>query len=348
MPKTTKKKSSDVPKKQVAKTSKKEDNFEIQIKALEKARNSKVIVYITSDKEPGNIFSTQIAPDVLPYFKKILKKIGDTKKITLALYTNGGLLDTPWPLVNLIRSHCHDFEVVIVDKALSAGTMISLGADRIVMTRYSNLSPIDPAANISDANNQTKHFEIEDIIGYIDFVRDKIGITEQNALCEIMRDLTKEIPPTMLGATNRTHALVRRLAKNLLNLHQESVSERKVQEIIDHLSEKLFSHKHLINRREAREIGLDGLVEFTTKADEKIIESLRDAYVEYLEIEKEFNPVKIIGDQEKKEITVNRALIHSDKLKFDFKTTFLLTKVPDPSGELRVNLNKVIDRWVKI
>ena len=231
------------------------DKISAAISALEQVRGSKVIVYVTGDKKPEQFFATLIASDTLPFFRTILKKIGKTKKISLALYTNGGHLETPWPLVNMIRESCEEFEVIVLDKALSAGTMIALGADRIVMPKYSHLSPVDPAANIQDGNNQMKRFEIEDIIGYIDFVKDKIGITEQNALCEIMRDLTKEIPPTMRGSARRTHSLVRRLAKKLLALHKQPVQEMQEKEIIEHLTQKLFSHKHLINRNEARDIG---------------------------------------------------------------------------------------------
>lgn len=318
------------------------------ILALEKARNSKVIVYVTGDKKPEQIFYTQVASDVLSYFKQILKQIDYTKKITLALYTNGGQLETPWPLVNLIREHCEEFEVVVLGKALSAGTMISLGADTIVMSRYAHLSPVDPSANMNDGNNQLKHFEIEDIIGYIDFVKEKIGISEQNALCEIMKDLTKEITPTMLGSANRTHSLVRRLAKNLLSRHKKPVSERHTKEIIEHLTQKLFSHRHLINRNEAREIGFENIVEFPDKPTEKIIESLLDAYVEHLEIEKDFIPQDVIGKENKKEIIVTRAVIHSEKTKFSFQTTCALTKVPDPSGNQQVNVNITLNKWLKL
>ncbi len=315
--------------------------------ALEKARNSKVIVYVTGDKKP-DIFYTQVASDVLFYFKEILKQIDHTKKITLAIYTNGGQLETPWPLVNLIREHCDEFEVVVLGKALSAGTMISLGADTIVMTRYAHLSPVDPSANIADGNNQPKHFEIEDIIGYIDFVKEKIGISEQNALGEIMKDLTKEITPTMLGSANRTHSLVRRLAKNLLNKHKKPVSERQTREIIEHLTQKLFSHKHLINRNEAKEIGFENIVEFPDKQTEKIIESLLDTYIQYLEIDTDFNPQEIIGKEAKKEVIINRAVIHSEKTKFSFQTTCVLTKVPDPSGNQLVNVNITANKWLKL
>jgi hypothetical protein len=284
----------------------------------------------------------------LPNFKKILRQINHTPKITLAIYTNGGHLETPWPLVNLIREHCDIFEVVILDKALSAGTMISLGADQIVMGRYAHLSPIDPAANINDVNNNTKHFEIEDIIGYIDFVKEKIGITEQNALCEIMKDLTKEITPTMLGSTNRTHSLVRRLAKNLLRTHKTPVSERQSKEIIEHLTQKLFSHRHLINRNEAKEIGFENLIEFPDAATEKIIEALLDTYINYLELDSDFNPEIIIGKETNKEVVVNRAVVHSDKIKFSLQSVCMLTKIPDTSGNQQVNVNITTNKWSNI
>ena len=333
----------------MAKGKKSESNdLQKAISELENIRKSKVIVYMTGDKKPEQFFSTQVAPDILLYFKHILKAIGDTEKITLAIYTNGGLLDTPWPLVNLIREHCKEFEVIVLSKALSAGTMIALGADKIVMTRYSPLSPVDPSANIPDANNQTKHFEIEDIIGYIDFVKEKIGITEQNALCEIMRDLTKEIAPTMLGSANRTHSLVRRLAKNLLSGHKKQISERQTKEIIEHLTQKLFSHRHLINRKEAKEIGFEQLIEFTDKKNEKVIESLLQTYVGYMGLEDEFIPPEVLGKEAKKTVVVNRAVVHSVKLKYTFQSNCLLTKVPDSSGNEQVNVNISGHRWNKI
>ncbi|MBX9906388.1 hypothetical protein K2X96_00650 [Patescibacteria group bacterium] len=318
------------------------------IEALEASRNSRVIVYFTGDRKPQP-FSTLVGIDVLPAFKAVLKKIGNTKKITLALYTNGGHLDTPWPLIHLIREHAEEFEVLILEKALSAGTMIALGGDKIVMTPHSFLSPIDPATNFQDEENQKmKRFEIEDVIGYIDFVRDRIGITEQQALMEIMKDLTKEVNPTRLGSIHRTHALVRRLATKLLSLHKEPVSERQTKEIIDHLAQKLFSHSHLINRKEAKEIGFDNIIEYADKATEKAADNLMTYYSDYLKIDEEFEPLKEIGEKEvKKEIPLSLAVVHSKDLKYDFKANCVITKAPDPNGNpgIRVDMKS---KWEKI
>ena len=49
--------------------------------------------------------------------------------------------------MNLIRIFCDELEVLVPMKALSAGTLISIGADRIVMTKQAALGPIDPSVN---------------------------------------------------------------------------------------------------------------------------------------------------------------------------------------------------------
>lgn len=319
---------------------------------LEKARDSKVLVYITGDRKVANgandALTTVVALDVLPLFKNILTPLKKTKKITLVLYTNGGNLNTPWPLVNLIREYCETFEVIVLERALSAGTLISLGADKIVMLPYSFLSPIDPAANIQIENNQKRKFEIEDIIGYIDFVKEKIGITEQQALCEIMKDLTKEITPTMLGSFNRTHSLVRRIAKELLSLHKEPISERQSKEIIENLVQKLFSHEHLISRREAKNIGFDTLIEDADENTENILKNLLRNYTKLLELDNDFNPVLEVGKADKKEIELVRAVVHSEKTKYNFRTKCIAQKIVDPAGNNQFAINFAEQTWIKI
>ena len=90
---------------------------------------------------------TQISTDVLEYFSDHLDKIGKVEKISLFLYTQGGDTMAAWSLVNLIRQFCEKFEIIIPSKARSSGTIISLGADEIIMTKQATLGPIDPSLN---------------------------------------------------------------------------------------------------------------------------------------------------------------------------------------------------------
>ena len=316
------------------------------IKVIEKDRKSKVLIYFTGHKQPIDQFGTLIASDVLPYFNGILKVIKKTNKISLIINTNGGHLDTPWPLINLIREHCAYLEVIVLERSLSAGTLLALGADKIIMSSYSQLGPIDPAANIVDSEKkQMKRVEIEDIIGYIDFVKDKMGIAEQNSLTEAMKELTKEISPTMLGSINRTHALIRKLAKNLLNLHKNKLPEKQLLEIMEQLTQKLYSHKHLINRKEAKNIvGFGNIIEFSSEKLENILDDLYNYYVDFFKINEEFDPIKILGDDAEKKYLLPRAAIDSLSIKYNFESEYIISKFSDPAGHQQIKLENPINK----
>src|SRR5262245_36402581 len=113
-------------------------------KDVETQRSTKVIAYVTSDRAG---METTIASDCVDLFRDLLDNIGPTKRISLILHTNGGQTLAASRIVNLIRTFCDELEVLIPMKALSAGTLISVGADRLVMTRQAALGPIDPSVN---------------------------------------------------------------------------------------------------------------------------------------------------------------------------------------------------------
>jgi hypothetical protein len=313
---------------------------------LEAARNSKVIAYFTSTKPAP--FGAVIASDVLPHFRVILESFEKPcKKISLVLNTSGGHLEVPWPLVNLVREYCKFFEVIVLEKALSAGTLIALGADRIVMLPYSQLSPVDPAADIVDSGKPVKHFEIEDIIGYIDFAKDKVGIAEQNALAEITKELTKEISPTILGSVNRTHALIRRVAKSLLELRVKRLPDKQVKEIVENLTSKLYSHRHMINRKEARDtVGFESVIEFANDTTKGLCDTLLVEMATTLRLNKDFNPAELLGSAAQKSVELIRAQVFSIDKKYDFISSYHLQKVPDPSGAQQFSVNSTSNKWV--
>lgn len=64
--------------------------------------------------------------------------------LTLVLHTPGGITNAAETLVDYIRKKFPYVEVIVPTYAMSAGTMISLGTDCIVMGKQSQLGPIDP------------------------------------------------------------------------------------------------------------------------------------------------------------------------------------------------------------
>lgn len=324
------------------------------IEKLEKERGSRVLVYITSSRVANNlpIFQAQVAGDVLPFFREMLESFPEeNKKITLVLDTLGGNLEAPWPLVNLIREYCETFEVIVLEKAMSAGTLIALGADKIVMLPHSHLSPVDPAREVVDSEKkERKRMEIEDIIGYVDFLKGKVGLKDQSAIAELVRELTKEVSPTLLGSANRTHSLIRSLAEKLLSLHKEPLGKKEVKKIVDHLTSTLYAHNHRINRREAREyVGFgESVIEYADKETKSIISDLEEHYIDLLEINKEFNPEALLGADDSKNMEANRAVVHSADIGYNFVGTYKLIKMPAQAGAFNINVNNYKNVWKKI
>ncbi|MBI4566437.1 MAG: serine protease [Planctomycetes bacterium] len=72
------------------------------------------------------------------------------KKLTLILHTPGGITNAAESMVSYLHSKFDDIEVIVPTYAMSAGTMICLGSNRIVMGRQSQLGPIDPQLPLSN------------------------------------------------------------------------------------------------------------------------------------------------------------------------------------------------------
>ncbi len=255
------------------------------IKKIEEKRGSKVITYVTSDRQgPVN---ARVAMDVVPLISEQLRKIGKVSKIDLFLYTAGGDTMVPWRLVSMIREYCDTFSVLVPYKAHSAGTMIALGADEIVMSDLSEISPIDPstanAFNPADPTNPQNKIPIsvEDVIAYFDLAKNKFGIKSDEDLTKIFNKFMESDPqihPLALGNVNRTHNLIRLLAKRLLKSHKVPMKEDQIEKIVEAFTEKLYSHMYFIGRKEAKEeLGVKSVVD----ADAELSDLMSKLYSEY-------------------------------------------------------------------
>ncbi len=320
--------------------------FKQSLKKLSQLRKAEIIVYITGDKKPEQRFGTLIALDVLPLFYQHLSKIGKQRKISLFLYSCGGHLNAPWPIVNLIREYCEEFEVIIPSKALSAATLVSVGADKILMTPLSQLSPVDPIGTFQVTEGKQESISIEDVTGFINFAKEKIGIAEQGALAEVLKKLTDQIKPSILGSINRTHSLIRELTKKLLKSHRNKIDEERTEKIVEKLTEKLFSHQYFINRREAKEtVGFGEIIQYASLEEEKLINGILEYYQDKLEINKEFNPMEILKDNVEKEYSLIRAVIYSLKQENNFVSKYKIVKMPSPKGQISINVIPFYNKW---
>lgn len=289
-----------------------QDRLELY-KQLESERNSKLLVYITSTR--GNL-ETQIANDILPKFTEHLDKIGDTQKITLYLYTNGSNTLAAWSLVNLIRSFCENFEVIIPANCFSSGTLICLGTDNIVMTKQATLGPIDPSVNgpfnpmmpgINDPNAKLP-VSVEFVNAYVEMAKESFGINDSRSMTDILLNLSDKIHPMTLGQVYRTRSQIQMLARKLMKWHNLSTDQED--EIIKFLCSESGSHDYAIRRKEAVEhLGLH--VEKPSMELYKVIKSIYDDISAELEFENPYNPNILLNQQNPYNYSFRRGLIES-------------------------------------
>ncbi len=264
------------------------------IKKISELRDSAVICYITGDRENVN---TRIAPDVTQVFYRHLEMMGECRQIDLFLYTRGGDVLTPWRLVHLIREYTPRFNVLVPFRCYSAGTLLCLGADEIVMGKMGELGPIDPsvvnAFNPQDPNNPTARIpvNIEDVYSYLALAGEKAGACSNDRQVRAFTLLAERIHPLALGNVHRNYMLIRSLAKKLLAMHQQPLREGRIEHIVDNLTEKLYAHNHMISRREAvDEINLT--VNFPDSRLEQLMWVLYQDYAEELVLADPFNPAE--------------------------------------------------------
>ncbi len=272
------------------------------IQQIEESRSSRVITYVTSDRQGP--FNARIAMDVIPLVSKQLQIIKKTKNIDLFLYSAGGDTMVPWRLVSMIREYCDKFSVLVPYKAHSAATMIALGADEIIMSNLSEISPIDPStANVFNPqdpqNPQNKiPISVEDVMAYFDLAKNKFGIKNDEELSRVFLKFVESNPqihPLALGNVNRIHNLIRVLAKRLLKSHKSPMKEEEVEKLVDYFTEKLYSHQYFIGRKEAKEDLELKTVQF---ADAVLSKAMTDLYEEYnkeLDFGKMWDPENELG-----------------------------------------------------
>lgn len=318
---------------------------------LEAQRDSKLIVYVTGSR-PG--LETQIANDVLPKFSEHLDKIGDTKKISLYLYTNGGNTLTAWSLVNLIRSFCDELEIIIPANCFSSGTLICLGADNIVMTKQAMLGPIDPSINgplnpmipgISDPNAKVP-VSVEYVNAYIDMAKKDFGITDQRNMTDILLNLSDKIHPLTLGQVYKSKSQIQMLARKLMKWQKLGVEKEDV--IIKFLCSESGSHDYSIRRKEATEsLGLP--IEKPSMALYTIIKGIFDDISKELELENSYNPAIILNGAANYPYSFRRVLVESLSNGTDvFLSEGELIKQISPAGmasQINLSDNRTFEGW---
>jgi len=261
-------------------------------------------------------------------------------------------------MVNLIRMFCEELGVLIPLKALSAGTLISIGADKVVMTKQAALGPIDPSINNplnpqADIGGQSKQVpvSVENVRGYLNAARNELKIGGEASLTSVLLDLTNHIHPLVLGEIFRSQAQIRFLAEKLLS--RQIRDQNKINSIIDFLCADSGSHDYTINRREAADLGLN-----IEKPSDTFYQQLRKIHLDYnkeLKLLEPYNAQALIAGVQLNHptpYTITRALVEGTVgacYGFVWEGTLVRVQVQTSSGlQEAVKDDRTFEGWRKL
>ncbi len=266
-------------------------------KQISEERGNPIIAYVTSIR-PG--LSASMAADAIsPIIKQIEAVPKEADEIDFIIISNGGDPITSMRIMSLLRERFKTVNVLLPYSAFSAATIFALGANKIIMHPYSNLGPVDPQLTVShpDPNGRqsTLKFSSEDVSNYITFIKEDVGITDQQHLVTAVQPLLKDLGAFAIGYAKRGQQLSLRLSEKMLNWHMTNHEQAKA--IAQSLNSSFYHHGYPVSRTEAKEIGLP--IEDPNKTVEQLLWLIWEDFKAEMKCDNAFNPQnEILNDRE--------------------------------------------------
>lgn len=201
---------------------------------------------------------------------EVLRGSARVPHVDLVLGTNGGLASAARRLALLLREYTDRLTILVPHRAWSAGTLLCLAADELVLGPMSELSPLDPRMGAargeggrgdggrgdprSEPRDGPSVVSAEDVRAFGELARDWFGIDDPASRVQLLGLLSQRVSPVSLGGFLRSDRLIRQLADELLAFHLADAERRAA--LVTTLVSGYHAHDHAITRRQVRELGL--------------------------------------------------------------------------------------------
>ena len=149
------------------------------------------------------------------YFRDLLHRVTDNENVELLLHTSGGDIDAAEKLILMIREKIgnREFRVIVPHRAKSAGTLMVLGADTVVMSDTSELGPIDPQVRIPHREGRSIWVPAQSYLDAYTEHEKALLTNPDNVAAKIMLD---KLDPVIRQICAAVKDRSRKLAENLL------------------------------------------------------------------------------------------------------------------------------------
>jgi membrane-bound ClpP family serine protease len=183
--------------------------------------------------------------------------------LTLILHTPGGNINATESIVSYLRSKFNSIEVIVPTLAMSAGTMISLSCEKVVLGSHSQLGPIDPQMTYGGKTFSARAVVSQFEQAKLEILGDPIsGVPGNLQLAHIWAPMLQNLSPSLIqeaeNALNYSEEMVAKWIKDYVFTGQAD-AKSKGENIARHFNDANLhkSHEHRIGRAEVRAQGID-------------------------------------------------------------------------------------------
>lgn len=199
--------------------------------------------------------------DCIPYLYQCLKNYHHLHTLDFLLSTTGGDMLAVNRIITVIRQFADEVNILIPYQALSAGTLMCLGSNRIVATSMAEFSPIDPnliseSAGLEISLDNPPSVSSEDIRLFKQMATEWFCVQPTEEGLQMLALLGQRIFPPTLTSFYRSFKVTKRIAEEIICYHLPKSEEAERQQIVTCLMEEFYHHNYLISRSDMAKIGL--------------------------------------------------------------------------------------------
>lgn len=219
-------------------------------------------------------------------FMNAIHGLDQTKGLDLILHTPGGDLAATESLINYLRTIFQgDIRAIIPQISMSAGTIIALSCNAIIMGKQSSLGPIDPQLGGVACQSVIEEFETA--------VKD---ISKNPAYTSLWQVIFSKYTPTFITACKKAITWSEDLMKkNINSVYGEQFDIKPVKELFLN-NKNSFSHNRHIAKDKCKSVGLNIIDLEENQELQDAVLSLHHAYMILLD---KFNISKVVENQNK-------------------------------------------------
>lgn len=199
---------------------------------------------------------------------KVLRRLGKITSLEVILESPGGDLDFAIKIYKMLRAHCERLTVIVPFWAKSAASLIALSADRVLLTPYGELGPIDAQVEDPETGEFVPAHSIGRALDFIESTDDRW----------VKVSLAMKLSPMLIGGY----------------LGVVSAGEQEVKEVcirlkikdpdlaVQALTSKYLSHGYPVTAETLREHGFP--IEMISDAEAEQFMELHDLYIPLMNV----------------------------------------------------------------